>query len=128
MTDITTKERVRVIEDRLVYVRELEVPTPETVSEAARYVQELTKDWETFGIVVEFPSSVSPNAEVRHRVVEETRPLLAKLAHVSVVTKANIFLKLNLKFIGLSSGLNSISVHKEREDAINEARKRIGIH
>jgi|GEM_PF-6276251 len=117
--------RVTVIEDRLVYVRELEKPTPDSVSEAADMVRELTKDWEKFSIIVEFPTSVTPSSAVRHRVVEETRPLIEKLSHVSVVTKPNVFLSINIKFIGAFSGLRSISVHQSRDEAIEEARKKL---
>lgn len=121
-------DRVRVIEDRLIYVRELDKPTPDSVSEAANLVRELTKDWETFGIIVEFPTSVTPSAAVRHRVVEETRPLIRKLSHVSVVTKPNVFLSINIKFIGAFSGLKSITVHQDRDEAIDEARSKLKIN
>lgn len=122
------EDRIRVIEDRLVYVRELEQPTPDTVSAAAHIVRDLAKDWDSFSIIVEFPTSVAPSAAVRHRVVEETRPLLEKLSHVSVVTTPNVFLNINIKFIGAFSGLKSISVHQDRDEAIEEARRKLKIN
>jgi len=118
------KNRVRVMDDRIVYVRELEVPTPEGVSESAQYIRELSREWDHFDIIVEFPTMVIPDAAVRHRVAEEVLPLKTKLQHVAVVTKSNVFMTLTIKFIGVFAGFHSISVHQTKQLALEELRRK----
>jgi stress-induced morphogen len=118
------ENRVYLLQDRVVYVRELEKPTPEAISESAQHIRKLSQDWDRFSIVVEFPTFVMPNAAVRHRVVEEVLPLKKKLDHVAVVTKTNVFMNITIKFVGSFSGFKSISTHKTRESALNEVMRR----
>lgn len=118
MEKANAEKRISLIEERIVLVRELPHPTPETISQAARYIDELSKEWDRFSIIVEFPGLVLPSAAVRHQVVEEMKPFKKKLAHVAVITTTNIVLNVAIRFIGTFSGFENISVHRNREEAL----------
>jgi hypothetical protein len=118
MDVMTPEKRIFLVEDRVVLVRELEHPTPETISQAAQYIHKLSDKWDYFSIIVEFPGLVLPSAAVRHRVAEEMMPFKPKLTHVAVITTTNIVLNVAIRFIGAFSGFESISVHPTREAAL----------
>lgn len=110
--------RVRILAQHIIFVKEQEKPDPEDILHSAQEVSRLGKDWEHFGIVVEFSSMVVPSLEVRHRVSEELARINQKLVGVGVVTKTNIFLKIGFKFIAQFAGFHNISFHASRNSAI----------
>lgn len=118
------QNRVTLLQDRIVLVRELENPTPETISQSAKYIRDLSKDWDKFSILVEFQGMVLPSAAVRHRVAEEMVSIKGKLTHVAVITNTNIVLSVAIRFIGTFSGYESISVHNSRDSALEAVLKR----
>jgi hypothetical protein len=110
--------RVHVLQDRIIYVRELEHPSPEGISESATHIANLARDWDFFSIIVEFPSIAVPDPLVRERVVQEMLPFKTRLRHVAVVSEPNIVLKVAIKFISAFSGFTSITLHTTRESAL----------
>lgn len=124
MESLRPETRVSLLQDRILYIRELDNPTPETISESAKYIMELSKEWDRFSIIVEFAEVLVPSTEVRHRVAEETLPLKEKLEHVAIVTKTNVMLDMAVKFIGALSGFKSISVYRTKELALEAILKR----
>jgi hypothetical protein len=48
------EKRVTLIQDRVIYVTELDNPTPETISQSAKYVRELSREWDQCRSVKEF--------------------------------------------------------------------------
>lgn len=110
--------RIRIVAEKIIYVKELEKPLPEDILHSAQEVSRLGNHWEHFGIVVEFTSMVVPSAEVRHKVSDELARINKKLVGVAVVTKTNIFLKIGFKFIAQFAGFPKISFHPSRDSAI----------
>ena len=119
----TERPRVRVLAKHIIYVKELEKPTPDDVLHSAQEVSRLGKDWEHFGIVVEFSSMVVPSMDVRHKVSQELARINKKLVGVAVVTNTNIFLKIGFKFIAQFAGFSNISFHSTQESAIKHLTK-----
>lgn len=116
------ERRVLVVDTKIIYVRELARPTPETITQSAREIRNLSRDWTRFSIMVEFESKVIPGSAVLHRVSEEVLPLKSKLDQVAVVTQANVFLKVAIKFIAKLSGFQNISIHETREAALEHIK------
>lgn len=111
-------KRVSTLDNDIVYIKELASPTPQSITDEAREVARLTQDLEHYYILVEFPGMAIPSADVRHRVAEETRPLMKKLRHVAIATPGNAFLRVAIRFIARSSGFPHISIHASREEAL----------
>jgi hypothetical protein len=120
-------QRVSTLDKDIVYIKELASPTPQSITEEAREVARLTKDLEHYFILVEFPGMAIPSADVRHRVTEETRPLMAKLRHVAIATPGNAFLRVAIRFIARSSGFEHISIHANRDEALAHIRSVKGV-
>ena len=124
MESVKPEDRVSMVQERVFLVRELSNPTPETVSQSANYIRELSRDCDKFSILVEFQSRVFPSAAVRHRVAEEMVSMKGKLAHVAIITNNNVVLSVAIRFIALLSGYRHISFHRSREDALQLVQKR----
>lgn len=116
--DDDAARRVRVLADGIIYVKEVERPTLESVSCGAREVARLSQDLKTFSIIVEFEKLTIPGTDVLHRVSEEVLPLKKKLSHVAVVTQTNVFMKVAIMMISRLSGFSQISVHKTQDLAL----------
>jgi hypothetical protein len=117
MEQETPEARIRILAKHIIYVRELEKPEPGDILHSAQETSRLGKDWDHFGIVVEFTSFVVPSSEVRHSVSRELASIKKKLIGVAVVTETNILLQVGFKFIARFAGFPTITFHKTREAA-----------
>jgi hypothetical protein len=115
--------RVSVIGDQLLLVHEIPVQTPFSVGIMCDRIEALAAGWERFAYVLDVRESSRPDAETRAALRARIRRISARLAIVSAVVGGNRLMRAMVRVVGYSMGLENMSVHSSREEAIAEARR-----
>lgn len=123
MTNVTDEARIRVLKKHIIYIKELAKPTADDIMHSANETCRLAKDWEHYGIVVEFPGFVIPSLDARHAVSKGVAMIRRKLIGVAIVSRKNLFLEVACMFIYRFARFPEISIHETQEAAIAHLEK-----
>jgi hypothetical protein len=83
----------------------------------------LTRDWKTFGLLVDLRDARRPNAEVRAALKRQGGLVRDGARHVALVVGDNVVIQAMAKLVGHALGYRSLSLHSTREEAIAELRR-----
>jgi hypothetical protein len=113
-------DRVTVIGERTLLMREISVQSPSSVGAMFDRLETLSRDWERFSYVVDLTEAKRPGPETRAVLKERVRRVSPRVAHVAIVVGNNLLMRAMARLVAHSMGLVSVSVHKTHVEAIEE--------
>jgi hypothetical protein len=116
------RDRVSVISERILLLRELPVQSPFSIDVMFDRVETLTRDWPRFAYVVDLTEAKRPNPETRATLRNRAVRLQPRLAHVAIVVGNNLIMRAMARLFAHSMGLLSASIHATRAEAIERVR------
>jgi hypothetical protein len=119
-------DRVSVIGDRLLLLREVPVQSPFSVNLMFDRVETLANAWDRFAYVVDLTEAKRPDPETRAALKERVLGMSPRIRHVAIVVGSNLIMRAMARLFAHGMGLISVSVHATRADAIEEAGVEMG--
>lgn len=116
------RNRVSLVEDRILLFRAVPVPTPFQLNLCFDKVEELTAGMPRFALIIDLTEGRRPSAEVRAHLRERFLRL-KELAHTSVIVGPNFVLTVAARFVLRGAGHGSLTFHRGHEDALEAARR-----
>jgi hypothetical protein len=125
----STSQEVQAIQDciqlsepGIVSWRELPIQSLFHLDLFEKRLKELTRDLDSFDLLVDLVQAAPPPPEIRARL-QHLFKAQEKIRRIAVFTGKNFMLNVAAKFVlGGSVGLRNFSVHKSREQALEELR------
>jgi len=122
------RQRVSVLEPRILLMREVDAGTPATLDAMGETIIELTASLDDYGLVVDLSEAQGTlTADYRRYIpefFERLRARSARLRHIAVVFEANPVVRIATKFLVARMTEIPFSVHKTRslaQDAVRAA-------
>jgi len=119
-------DRVSVIDDRLVLIRELPVQSAFSVNLMFDRLDALTRDWDRFAYVVDLIEARRPDAATRAALKDRVVRVNSRVTHVAIVVGSNLIMRAMARLFAHGMGLDSASIHATRAEAIEEAAVEMG--
>jgi hypothetical protein len=113
-------DRVTVIGERRLLIREIEVQSPSSVNLMFDRLETLARDWDRFSYVVDLTEAKRPGPETRAALKERVLRISPRVAHVAIVVGGNLLMRAMARLFAHGMGLVSVSVHATRAEAIEE--------
>lgn len=102
----------------IVYFREPKKTNLNTVNQNFDYLTKITKK-EPFHIIIDLSNTTPPSAEVRNEIKHRFKSLKDQVISYNVYLGKNTLLKIAVKFVGVSLGLQNLNVVSSTEEAIS---------
>jgi hypothetical protein len=119
-------DRISVIGDRLLLYRETPVQSPFSINLLFDRLEALTRDWDTFGYVVDLTEAKRPDPQTRAVLKDRVARVNPRLGHVAIVVGNNLIMRAMARLFAYGMGLTNVSIHVTRADAIEEVRVEMG--
>jgi hypothetical protein len=119
-------DRVSVIGDRLLLLREVPVQSAFSVNLMFDRVETLARDWDRFGYVVDLTEAKRPDPETRAALKGRVLGVSSRISHVAIVVGNNLIMRAMARLFAHGMGLVSVSIHATRAEAIEEAGVEMG--
>jgi hypothetical protein len=119
-------DRVSVINDRLLLLREVPVQSAFSVNLMFDRMETLAHDWERFAYVVDLTEAKRPDPETRVALKQRVLGLSSRISHVAIVVGNNRIMRAMARLFAHGMGLVSVSVHATCAEAIEEAGVEMG--
>jgi hypothetical protein len=119
-------DRVSVVGDRLLLLREVPVQSPLSVNLMFDRMETLAREWDRFGYVVDLSEAKRPDPETRAVLKDRVLRVNTRLAHVAIVVGNNLIMRAMARLFAHGMGLASVSIHATRAEAIQEAGVEMG--
>lgn len=117
------RQRVSVIADGIMLVRDLAAPSDETWPFMADYAQEVAKDWGPYVMILDLSEGrVRPKGAYKESI-KHTLDHVLTLKHLAFVQPSSPLLRTVLRFIASAYIECGSSVHTTLEEAISAARE-----
>lgn len=116
------RNRVSLLEDRIVLFRAVPVPTPFQLDLSFDRIEEMTAGMPSFALIIDLTEGRRPSAEVRANLRERFLGLM-RLTHTSVIVGPNFVLTVAARFVLRGAGHGSLTFHPRHEDALEAARR-----
>jgi hypothetical protein len=113
-------DRVSVIGERLLLLREIPVQSPFSISLMFDRLETLSAGWERFAYVVDLSEAGRPGPETRAALKERVVRISPRVAHVGIVVGGNLLMRAMARLVAYGMGLRSVGVHLTRAEAIEE--------
>jgi hypothetical protein len=117
----TLRNRVSLVEDRILLFRAVPVPTPFQLDLCFDKVEEIAAGMSSFALIIDLTEGQRPSAEVRAHLRERFLRL-TRLAHASVLVGPNFVLTVAARFVLRGAEHGSLTFHRRHEDALEAAR------
>ena len=122
---IDSEKRVFLLSDNVIYLNELNNPTPENISSMWNLIGNLMQPGKKYFMLINLVDSELPNAEVREQLRVEQKKYTQQIEHIAVFTGKNRLINLSVKFVMGKGHLKSVSISKTEQEALNEIEKHI---
>jgi len=113
-------DRVTVIGDHALLLREVPVQSPASVNIMFDRLETLTQEWPRFSYVVDLTEAGRPGPETRAALKQRVVRVRPRIAHVAIVVGNNLLMRAMARVFAFGMGLVSVSVHTSRDEAIAE--------
>jgi hypothetical protein len=117
----TIRDRVYVYSGNVVMYYEVPVPSVFQLDLFGEKMEEVTKDMDSYDLLLDLTVAIPPHAEIRARL-KRLFSSQAKMRRAAAFTGRNFMLNVAAKFVLGGSGLRSFSVHKTMEQALAALR------
>jgi hypothetical protein len=129
-TRAALRERVSVLEPRVLLMREVDAGTRATLDAMGEAIVELTENLGSYGLVVDLSEARGTlTADYRRYIpqfFEQLRTRSAELRHIGLVFEANPVVRIATKFLVARMTAIPFSVHKTRALALDAVRAHLG--
>lgn len=115
------RNRVSVVEDRILLFRAVPVPTPFQLDLSFDRLEELTARFPMFALIIDLTEGERPNAEIRIHLRQRFSSL-AGLVHASIFVGPSFVLTVAARFVLHGAGHSSVTFHRRYENALEAAR------
>ena len=119
-------DRVTVIGERALLLREIPVQSPASVNIMFERLETLTRDWDRFSYVVDLTEAKRPGPETRAALKARVLHVRPRIAHVAIVVGNNLLMRAMARLFAHGMGLVSVSIHSTRAEAIEEVAGGMG--
>ena len=119
--------RVSVVGERVLLLRELPHQSAFSIHLMFDRVEALARGWEEFAYVADLTEATRPDPETRAALKMRVRGLGSRIAHVAIVVGNNVIMRAMARLFAHMMGLQSVSTHAERAEAIKEAGRVMGL-
>lgn len=119
-------ERVSVIDERILFLRELPIQSPFSVSLMFDRIEVLAGEWDRFAYVADLTEAKRPDPETRAALKARVLRISPHVTHVAVVVGNNMIMRAMARLFAYGMGLTSVSVHATYAEAIEEVRRATG--
>jgi hypothetical protein len=118
-------DRVSVVDNRLLLIKELPVQTPFSVKLMFDRFRALAQDWDRFAYVVDLTEAQRPDPETRAALKAETLGMSPRVTHLAVAVGDNLVMRAMARLFAYAMGLTNVTTHATRAEAIEEARRAV---
>ena len=116
----TIEERVSLIGERVLLMREIPVQSPFSVTLMFDRLETIVRDWDRFAYVVDLTEATRPGPETRAALKERVLAISPRVVHVAIVVGGNLLMRAMARLFAYGMGLRSVSIHTSRAEAIEE--------
>ena len=114
------EERVSLIGERVLLVREIPVQSPLSVRLMFDRLETIVQDWDRFAYVADLTEATRPGPETRAALKERVLGISPRVVHVAIVVGGNLLMRAMARLFAYGMGLRSVSIHTSRAEAIEE--------
>ena len=118
--------RVSVVGDRVLLLHEISVQTPFSVDLMCDRFEALARDWDRFAYVLDLTEAERPTAEARATLKNRVSHFSSRVALMAAVVGNNLLMRAMVRLVAYGMGLKHVSLHANRVEAIEEARRALG--
>jgi len=119
-------ERVSVIEERILFLRELPIQSPFSVNLMFDRIDTLAGEWDRFAYVADLTEAKRPGPATRAALKARVLRISPHVTHVAVVVGNNLIMRAMARLFAYGMGLTSVSLHATRAEAFEEVRRAMG--
>jgi hypothetical protein len=123
---VAIAERVSVIDERILFLRELPIQSPFSVNLMFDRIETLVGEWDRFAYVADLTEAKRPDAETRATLKARVLRISPRVTHVAVVVGDNLIMRAMARLFAYGMGLQSVNVHATRAEAFEEVRRVMG--
>jgi len=116
----TIEERVSLIGERVLLMREIPVQSPFSVTLMFDRLEAIAEDWDRFAYVVDLTEATRPGPETRATLKARVLHISPRVEHVAIVVGGNVLMRAMARLFAYGMGLRSVSIHASRTEAIEE--------
>ena len=120
-------DRASVVDDRILLIHEMAVQSPFSVKVMFERFQALAHDWDRFAYVVDLTEAKRPDPETRAALKAEILGISPRVTHLAVAVGDNQLMRAMARLFAYGMGLTNVSIHSTRAEAIEEARRAMGM-
>jgi len=123
---VAIKDSVFIYTEDVLYYKELPIISEFNIKILFDQVERLGSTFETpYGLVIDVTDSVPPSSRVRRAINKRFSNICESVEHVSFCSGKNILINTAIRFIMYQTHLDSFSIHKTQEAAIEAIHNRI---
>ena len=123
--EINIPNKVSLLQDGIVLFVGSPKPTPENIKLAFEEIEKFGKsNGNSFSLLFDLDRCGLPDARTRKEINTSFLKIQPFLKHIAYSTGKNLLIIAAIKFVMYGMGLNSYTIHKNKEEALEEILKR----
>ena len=119
----TLLSRVYVLEQGIVFYREVPVQSVESMNLMLGRLYELGFQWPTFIQVLDLSTVERPSPPVRAVIRSWMLRLSPRMAHICIIVESNFVMRAVARFVAYSMNITALSFYDTEAEAIDAARR-----
>jgi len=119
-------DRVSVIGERLLLMREIPVQSPFSVMLMFDRLEMLARGWDRFSYVADLSEATRPGPETRAALKDRVLRLSPRVGHAAFVVGGNAIMRAMARLFAYGMGLRNVTIHVTRPEAIEEVGRAMG--
>ncbi len=117
------KNRVFVLDERIVYLKQLKVVSSYSINLVIDQVLELGRQFDSYCLIIDVTDTKRPDAMTRRTINQRFAEFCNEgILHVAFYTGRNIFLNTTIHFVVFGTNLRSFSANRTLEKTLEKVR------
>jgi len=119
------KDNISIYNENIIFYDEIPIVSPFSIKISFDQIELLSKQLDRYGLLVDIRNTKRPDAMTRRAINGRFVKLCEDIEHVAFCTGSNFLINTAARFILHQTNLNSFSINKTIEEAIEKIEKSI---
>ncbi len=117
------RKRVTIFQDKIILYDEIPIFSPFSIEIMFSEMTKLANQFNECAYIIDISETQLPDAETRRILNKKFKETLNNVKHVAFVTGKNFIINTAAKFVMFQTNLDSFSINKTREEAVENIKK-----